>query len=91
MVSIIHKLIYMRTDEDSYFHLRFTCLWKLLPQIPKTFSIPVCGLHIILINLNLTLCGGKTIFCVCTSTSGSFVMIFDPGSKLLRRVHSVAT
>lgn len=45
-IPVIRNLIYLRTDEDHFFYLCIADSWKRLWQIPKTFSIPVHGLHI---------------------------------------------
>jgi hypothetical protein len=86
-IPVIHKLLYPRTDEDPFFYICIADPWKLVLQIPKTFSIPVHGLHSIFNQSNLDVEWRYNYFLwlykwvICD--------VFCPERICLRRNHSV--
>lgn len=86
-IPIIHKLLCVSSDKDSFFHPRITHSWKLLMLIPKGYCIPVQELQRIFSIIHaLYKVGADSFFCLYKWVT---CMISDPGRNCLQRYNSV--
>lgn len=70
----IHKLLYLRTNEDPFFHIWNGNVWKSLMQIPKLLYFCSWSSKKSFIP-SLMWRGGRNAF--CGTTSGSFAVLFQ--------------